>query len=66
MAGAIKLTVENFIATVVMDRPPVNAQNHAFREEMIGVFDSFQRRARRCSHDHRCAGIARYDAGGKK
>jgi enoyl-CoA hydratase len=40
MAGAVKLTVENFIATVVMDRPPVNAQNHAFREEMIGVFDS--------------------------
>jgi len=40
MDGAIKLTVENFIATVVMDRPPVNAQNHAFREEMIGVFDS--------------------------
>ena len=23
-----------------MDRPPVNAQNYAFREEMIGPFDS--------------------------
>lgn len=33
MAGFIKLTVENFIATVVMDRPPVNAQNHAFRRK---------------------------------
>ncbi|HTC11063.1 MAG TPA: enoyl-CoA hydratase-related protein, partial [Acetobacteraceae bacterium] len=40
MAEFIKVTVENYIATVVMDRPPVNAQNHAFREAMIGVFDS--------------------------
>ena len=27
MAGIIKLTVQDYIATVVMDRPPVNAQN---------------------------------------
>jgi enoyl-CoA hydratase len=41
MAGLIKLTVQDHIATVVMDRPPVNAQNTAFREELIEAFDSF-------------------------
>ena len=40
MAGMIRLTVEDFIATVVMDRPPVNAQNSEFRAELINVFDS--------------------------
>jgi enoyl-CoA hydratase len=40
MTDFIKLTVENHIATVVMDRPPVNAQNHAFREEIIRIFDA--------------------------
>ena len=40
MAGFVKLTVQDYIATVVMDRPPVNAQNAAFREELIGVFDA--------------------------
>ena len=40
MAEFIKLTVQDHIATVVMDRRPVNAQNAAFREELIGVFDA--------------------------
>ena len=40
MAGMIRLSVQDHIATVVMDRPPVNAQNARFREEMIGVFDA--------------------------
>jgi enoyl-CoA hydratase len=40
----IKVTVKDFIATVVMDRPPVNAQNSNFREQMIEAFDSFNDR----------------------
>jgi hypothetical protein len=31
MAELIKVTVQDHIATVMMDRPPVNAQNTAFR-----------------------------------
>lgn len=45
MSGAMKLTVEDYIATVVMDRPPVNAQNAAFREELIGILDSISDRS---------------------
>jgi enoyl-CoA hydratase/carnithine racemase len=41
MAELIKVTVQDHIATVVMDRPPVNAQNTAFREELIAAFDAF-------------------------
>jgi enoyl-CoA hydratase len=41
MADLIKVTVQDFIATVMMDRPPVNAQNTAFREELIAAFDGF-------------------------
>jgi enoyl-CoA hydratase len=41
MADFIKITVQDFIATVMMDRPPVNAQNTTFREELIAAFDSF-------------------------
>ena len=40
MTGSIKLTVQDYIATVVMDRPPVNAQNSEFRQELIAAFDS--------------------------
>lgn len=40
----IKVEVKDYIATVVMDRPPVNAQNSAFREEIIEAFDSFSDR----------------------
>jgi enoyl-CoA hydratase len=41
MTGMLKITVQDYIATVVMDRPPVNAQNTEFREELIAAFDSF-------------------------
>ena len=40
MAEFVKLTVQDYIATVVMDRPPVNAQNSEFRQELITTFDS--------------------------
>ena len=40
MAGFVKLSVQDYVATVVMDRPPVNAQNSAFRQELITTFDS--------------------------
>lgn len=36
----IKLSVSDYIARVVMDRPPVNAQNAAFRGELIQVMDA--------------------------
>lgn len=41
MAESLKITVEDYIATVVMDRPPVNAQDTAFRHEIMAAFDSF-------------------------
>ncbi len=41
MAELIQVTVQDHIATVMMNRPPVNAQNTAFREELIQAFDSF-------------------------
>ncbi len=41
MAEVVKVTVQDYIATVVMDRPPVNAQSNQFREELIAAFDSF-------------------------
>ena len=40
----IKVEVSDHIATVVMDRPPVNAQNAQFRNEIMEVFDSFNDR----------------------
>src|SRR5688572_28786685 len=40
----IKVEVSDFIAVVTMDRPPVNAQNAQFREEIIETFDSFNDR----------------------
>ena len=40
----IRLDVADYIATVVMDRPPVNAQNAAFRTELTWVFDSISYR----------------------
>src|SRR5882672_6577757 len=40
----MKVEVSNYIATVVMDRPPVNAQNAQFRAEIMEVFDSFNDR----------------------
>jgi enoyl-CoA hydratase/carnithine racemase len=35
-----RVGVADGVATVVMDRPPVNAQNGAFREEITRVFDT--------------------------
>ena len=40
----IKVAVDDYIATVTMDRPPVNAQNAQFRQEIMEVFDSFNDR----------------------
>lgn len=40
----IHLDVADYIATVVMDRPPVNAQNAAFRTELTWVFDAISDR----------------------
>ena len=34
-----KFSVENHIATVTYDRPPVNAQNRRARDEAIDIFD---------------------------
>ena len=36
----VKLTVADCVATVVMDRPPVNAQNARMRTELTWVFDT--------------------------
>ena len=41
MDPVVKITVADHIATVVMDRPPVNAQNGQLREELTAAFDSF-------------------------
>src|SRR5258707_11281764 len=38
--GAVRLDAADFIATVTMDRLPVNAQNQKAREELIRVFDA--------------------------
>ncbi|MFK8079668.1 MAG: enoyl-CoA hydratase/isomerase family protein [Granulosicoccus sp.] len=35
----LNLNVSDFIATITMARAPVNAQNNAFREELVGVVD---------------------------
>ncbi len=37
----IKVEVNDTIAVVTMDRPPVNAQNAQFRDEIMQVFDAF-------------------------
>ena len=40
----VRLEVADFIATVTIDRPPVNAQNQKAREELIRVFDEISGR----------------------
>jgi enoyl-CoA hydratase len=40
----VRLEVADFIATVPIDRPPVNAQNQKAREELIRVFDAISDR----------------------
>jgi enoyl-CoA hydratase len=39
------VAVEDFVAVVTMKRPPVNAQNSLFREEMTAIFDMLSDRA---------------------
>jgi len=40
----LHIEVKDHVATVIMDRPPVNAQNSDFRNEIIDAFDSFNDR----------------------
>src|SRR3954454_25358170 len=40
----VRLEVADFIATVTIDRPPVNAQNQKAREELIRLFDAISDR----------------------
>jgi enoyl-CoA hydratase len=40
-----KVVVADFVATVRLSRPPVNAQNRRFREEIISIFDALSDRA---------------------
>jgi enoyl-CoA hydratase/carnithine racemase len=44
MTGPIAIDVEDYVATVVMNRPPVNAQNVEFREALIAAFDEISDR----------------------
>ena len=40
----LRLEVADFVATVTLDRPPVNAMNRAMREEVVRVFDKLHDR----------------------
>ena len=40
----LKLDVSNYVATVTLDRPPVNALGRAIREELLATFDSLHDR----------------------
>ncbi len=40
----LKLEVADFVATVTLDRPPVNAMNRAMRQEIVQVFDELHDR----------------------
>src|SRR5215468_3814301 len=40
-----KVEVADHVATVTLARPPVNAQNRKFREEIIAIFDTLSDRA---------------------
>jgi enoyl-CoA hydratase len=40
-----KVDVADFVATVRLARPPVNAQNRRFREELIAIFDTLSDRS---------------------
>ena len=41
MEPVVKVTVHEYVATVMMDRPPVNAQSDQLRQELIAAFDGF-------------------------
>ena len=45
MEPVVKAEVRDYIATVVMDRPPVNAQSDQLRHELIAAFDACTDRA---------------------
>jgi enoyl-CoA hydratase len=40
----VKLAVDDYVATVTLDHPPVNALNNAVREEIIEAFDAMSDR----------------------
>ena len=40
----LKLEVADYVATVTLDRPPVNAMNRAMREEIVRAFDELHDR----------------------
>ena len=40
----LQLEVADFVATVTLDRPPVNAMNRAMRQEIVQVFDELHDR----------------------
>jgi enoyl-CoA hydratase len=40
-----KVEVADYVATVTLARPPVNAQNRRFREEIIAIFDNLSDRS---------------------
>ncbi|PWS36421.1 enoyl-CoA hydratase [Falsiroseomonas bella] len=40
----LRLEVAGYVATVTLDRPPVNAMNRAMREEIVRVFDALHDR----------------------
>lgn len=40
-----KVDIADYVATVTLARPPVNAQNRRFREEIITIFDALNDRA---------------------
>ena len=48
----LRLDVADGIATVTLDRPPVNAQNRQSREEIIHLFDTLGDRET-CARDPR-------------
>ena len=44
MADVVDVTVRDGIATVMINRPLVNAQSNQLRDELIAAFDSFSDR----------------------
>lgn len=42
--ASFQVNVENYVATVLMNRPPVNAINRVFREELVAIFDELSDR----------------------
>ncbi|MCK1356234.1 enoyl-CoA hydratase/isomerase family protein [Bradyrhizobium sp. CW7] len=41
---SLRVEIADFIATVTLNRPPVNAQNRLFREEIVALFDELSDR----------------------